>query len=203
MTCIVGYKDKNSNIYLAGDRMAARTNRYEVYTVAHPKVFTKEYNVKFSCYSEKDKLAIGYTTSFRFGQLMEHCLNVPDFEVGKNIITYMVNDFVPALIDLFDKNFYTKKSDAEKMNGGEMLVGMNGTLLKINSDFSVLELTTNYTSCGCGQDYALSTMYTLDKHADLEGEDTVKEAIRTASKFSAYVDDNIDVIKIPYREFNR
>lgn len=82
------------------------------------------------------------------------------------------------------------------MNGGTMLVGFNGDLFTIQNDFAVLEVTNNFVSCGCGQDYALAAMHVMHQSEDYYGEEIVKGAIRTAAKFSAFVDDNIDVLSL-------
>jgi len=114
MTCIVGYKDNRGKIFMAGDRMAANTGRYETYPTAHPKVFYKGVSIAEGDGSYTSKMIIGYTTSFRLGQLMEYKLEIPKFKVGESNMSYMVEKFIPSLIDLIDKNYYGKKSDAEK-----------------------------------------------------------------------------------------
>jgi len=109
MTCIVAYKDID-RIYMGGDDIAAYSDSesYAKRSYAHSKIFTKELKNKTSIKNPDANprpLLIGYTTSFRMGQILEYHFNVPrlDPEVITNNMEYMVKSFVPALYDLFDQ----------------------------------------------------------------------------------------------------
>ena len=63
-------------------------------------------------------------------------------------------------------------------------IGKAGRLFTIQSDYQVAEVADNYTAVGCGQDYALGSLY-----ATLESIPTkrIKLALETAAYFSAAV----------------
>lgn len=198
MTCIVTYKDNDGRIFMAGDRMGGNTARYETSQIANPKVFYKSLTIDQGSHGSRvGKMMIGYTSSFRLGQLLEYKFKAPKYDCGDSPISYMIEKFVPKVIDLYDENYYGKKSDAEKMNGGIILVAFKQKMFKIQNDFAVLEFTDNFMSCGCGSDYALAAMHIMHEDGNWGGESTVRRAILTAAKFSAYVDDTVDVLSLP------
>lgn len=200
MTCIVAYKD-NEKLYMGADGIAANTADYGIYTVKYPKVFKR--SVQFvderkneGRYTNCDML-IGYTTSFRMGQILAYHLKIPDFvrDTYKDTMEYMVKSFIPALMDCFDRHYYGKKEDAEKMNGGTFLIGFNGNIFCIESNFAVLQSTDHFMACGCGKDHALGALYALElTNTDYDPENIVTEAILAASRFSGFVNDNVTIL---------
>ena len=62
MTCIVGL-ESNGKVYIAGDIQGTGGNSKVIHT--QPKVFNKK------------GVLFGYTTSYRFGQILEHNLQDP------------------------------------------------------------------------------------------------------------------------------
>lgn len=103
---------------------------------------------------------IGYTTSFRMGQLLEHQLVVPPQTSQQSDMSYMVNTFIESARKLFkDRGFTQVEQNKEK--GGQYLVGYKGHLYSIESDFQVGEMTDAYDAVGSGSDYALGAMAAL------------------------------------------
>jgi len=207
MTCIVAYKDLYGKIYMGGDDIAAYpdSESYAKRSYAHSKIFTKTLKNDVSIKhpdSNPRPLLIGYTTSFRMGQILEYHFDVPKLnpETISNNMEYMVKSFVPALYELFDDNLYIRKSDASEISGGEFIVAFENNIFTISYDFSVMEFKGPFACVGCGQSYALGALYVASEHMSTKsinvsnGENIVRAAVKAAAKFSGFVGDNITIL---------
>lgn len=146
MTCIVGIVDRDK-VYIGADSLGSNGFTKEVRT--EPKVF------------ENGEYLIGGTTSFRMLNLLQWKFNPPTFKEGDNLHRFMCVEFVDAVRGLFEDNGYCVTT--EDWQSGEFLVGINGRLFKIHSDYQVSE--HEYTSCGSGEYHALGCIYN-DKRKD-------------------------------------
>jgi ATP-dependent protease HslVU (ClpYQ) peptidase subunit len=170
MTCIVGI-EFNDKVLMGGDIQGTGYNNKVVHT--QPKVFNKK------------GVLFGFTTSYRFGQLLEHGLADPvvpedDNEIYRWLITVLIPDIKKAL----------KTGDYEK--GGTCLIGVKGQLWELQDDFSVLRSVKGYTACGSGYEYAMGSMFTTagqrpSLSTQQEYTNAVKAAILTAGTFSPSV----------------
>lgn len=146
MTCIVAV-EHDGKVYMGGD--SAGSNGYSIAIMTEPKVF------------RRGKFLIGYTTSFRMGQLLQHTLKPPALtaEWADNIPGFMVAKFIPAVRKCLSDGGYLKKSD-EVIKGGTFLVGFKGELYVVESDMQVGRVADGYYAVGSGSDLALGSMYT-------------------------------------------
>lgn len=134
MTCIIGLAEKKT-VFMSAD--SAGVAGLDIVTRKDPKVFLN------------GEFLIGYTTSFRMGQILRYSFNPPKPREGINSYEYMCTEFIDALISsLKDKGF--AKVDNNRISGGTFLVGYRGSLFEIDSDFQVGEVLKNYVSVGCG-----------------------------------------------------
>ncbi|RWN55872.1 MAG: hypothetical protein EOR99_35055 [Mesorhizobium sp.] len=129
MTCIVGLVDKGK-VYIGGDSAAIDEQAIEVR--ANRKVF------------RKGDYLLGFTGSFRIGQLLEHSatLHKPEGE----LMQHMVTKLVPAVKDIAGKSMH------------ELIVGCDGRLFKIDSSYAVAEYG-DYVAAGGGEKYALGKLH--------------------------------------------
>lgn len=146
-TCIVGLVDKGK-VYMGGD--SAGVSKLDTTTRADPKVFFKKDGL--------EKMVMGYTSSFRMGQLLRFNLNIPERPRGMDIYEYMVTKFIDSVRKCLKHGGFAKKKDDEE-SGGTFLVGYMGRLFVIYDDYQVGENTYSYNACGCGEDYAMSSLY--------------------------------------------
>jgi ATP-dependent protease HslVU (ClpYQ) peptidase subunit len=147
MTCVVGLVQKG-RIYLGVDSAAVQGWTRRVSQVS--KVF------------RRGPFLIGYTTSFRMGQLLEHHLNVTPQTEKQTDMAYMVTHFIEAVRVLLKEKGFTKvESNTEK--GGQFLVGYRKQLYTIESDFQVGHMNEQFDAIGSGADFALGAMKALDK----------------------------------------
>lgn len=170
MTCIVGIVN-NDNVYIGGDSLGSSTYNKSVRKDA--KVF------------RKGKFLIGFTSSYRMGQLMmSDAFNLRKQNDNEDEFMYMINAFIPALQKLFDKGGFGRQESGEK-SGGTFLIGYKNRLFKIQDDYQVSETIDNYDACGSGQDFALGALAVINNK--ISPEEKIKLALETAEKFSPSV----------------
>ncbi len=169
MTCIVGLVDKG-NIYMGGD--SAGVGGLSISIRSDEKVFVN------------GPFIMGFTTSFRMGQILRYKFVAPKQTTDEDDMAYMVTTFIDAVRKCFGENGFGKTPEKDHNKGGNFLVGYNGTLYSIHDDFQVGKVALQYDACGCGEDIALGSLYST---ADKKPEERVKLALEAASKFSAGV----------------
>jgi len=168
MTCIAGLIDKGI-IYMGAD--SAGVGGLSLHVRADEKVFVR------------DDFIMGFTTSFRMGQLLRYNLQVMPCPKGHEVFEYMVTTFVEAVRKcLKDGGFAEKKDEVEK--GGVFLVGYAGRLFCIESDYQVEEHSLPYTATGCGNDIAMGALFA---NGHLKPEERILQALEAAEQFSAGV----------------
>ena len=178
MTCIVA-KVVDGIIHMAGDKLGS--NGYTKTISQRPKIFK---NCDF---------IIGYTTSFRMGQLLEFTWSPPEKGENQTEDNYIYNTVVGSI-----KNILTSDGFAKDREGGEFLFGYNGKLYHMFNNFSIFEIE-EYTSCGCGADMAIATMYTLSNVnlvEDLSIEGQLSLAIESASSVMTGVSVEYDYLTL-------
>ncbi len=168
MTCIVGLVDKNI-VYIGGD--SAGVAGYSLTVRADEKVFVK------------DGFIMGFTSSFRMGQLLQYNLKIPKYHSDVDIFEYMVTDFINAVRECFKGGGFAQK-DKEEERAGIFLVGFKGKLFKINFDYQVGVPSLPFDVCGCGTDIALGAMYA---NVNLSPKERIIQALEAAEQFSAGV----------------
>jgi len=174
MTCIVGLVDKG-DIYMGGD--SAGVAGLSITIRADEKVFTN------------GEFIMGFTSSFRMGQLLRYKFEAPKQLQSQSDMKYMVTDFIDAVQKCFVEHGFGSKT-----SGGNFLVGYNGNLYNIQSDYQVGLSHKAFESVGCGSDLAMGSMYTS---SGKKPEARVLLALETASMFSIGVAAPFVVLKQP------
>lgn len=147
MTCIVGLATASGVVYMGGDSCAS--DGYMKYPIASPKVF------------RLGEILIGYTTSFRMGQIIQYHLTPPKHQKGETDEEYIVTGLTEAVrLLLKDHGFSTVYNNAE--TAGAFLVGYHGALYKVGGEFQVLRPANGIHACGSGEQFALAAMYALE-----------------------------------------
>lgn len=171
MTCIVGVIEKKK-VWVGSD--SAASDGWHQTAIKQPKVFLLQ-----------NKFLIGYTTSFRMGQILQYSFKPPIHKLGVSIQKYMINHFVNSLRKCYSNYGFAKK-EKEQDKGGECLVGYKGHLFRIQDDYSILESLYDYDSTGSGYMVSLGALYTLSKEHQL-GKKDVEIALSAASNHIATV----------------
>jgi hypothetical protein len=145
-----------------------------------------------------DDFLIGYTTSFRMGQILQYHLRPPEHETVD--MPYMVTKFVPEVRKLLiDHGFATKENNYE--TGGCFMVGCQGQLFTIERSFQVLQSVDRYEAIGCGAPYALGALRSMFpkgiRDPGISLEDSITSALQTAAYFSAGVSEPFSILSLP------
>jgi ATP-dependent protease HslVU (ClpYQ) peptidase subunit len=141
MTCIVGLVEKGV-VHIGGD--SASVSGWTSRITRLPKVF------------RRGPFLIGYTTSFRMGQLLQHSLVVPT-QKDTDDMRFMVTTFVECVRQLL-KEKGVAKIEANAESGGQFLVGYRKRLYSVQSDFQVNEMADGFDAVGSGCEYALGAL---------------------------------------------
>lgn len=167
MTCIVGLA-YGGKVYMGGD--SAATDGWVVRPVQTPKVF------------EVGAFIIGYTTSFRMGEILQYHLEV-QLQREESDHEYMVCQFAEAVRIILKAHGFAKVENNVEQ-GGTFLVGYHGHLYSVDDDFQMTEMVDGYDACGCGREFALGAMKALEERAP---EERIKKALEIAAYFSGAV----------------
>lgn len=168
MTCIVGLA-VDGKVYIGGD--SAGVSGWSLSLRADKKVF------------RNGEFLIGFTTSFRMGQLLAYSFSPPAPRDGQELHAYMATDFVWAVRECLKAGGIAERhNEAEK--GGDFLVGFRGRLFSIESDYQVGEEIGGFAACGCSRDIALGAIVATP---DLPPEKRIGIALSAAERLSAGV----------------
>lgn len=177
MTCIAALVDKGI-IYMGGD--SAGVSGYEMQRRADSKVFIN------------GEFIIGFTSSFRMGQLLRYSFSPPTKKENQDLFKYMVTDFVDAVRNCLKQGGYARIDNNED-TGGTFLVGHYGRLFLIDSDFQVGEMLEPYVAVGCGQPYAVGSLYSTET---LEPNLRIKKSLESAEMFNAGVRSPFNIMQL-------
>lgn len=173
MTCIVGLEHEG-RVYIGGDS-AGVDGRYALTVRADEKVFAR------------DGLVMGFTSSFRMGQLLRYALVLPRQAEGQDDMEFMVTTFVDAVRNCLKAGGFTKVENAQE-EGGSFLVGRKGRLFAIHDDFQVARAALGFDAVGCGDLIAQGAMWANDRNEAIHTpEGRVQNALMAAEQMSAGV----------------
>lgn len=179
MTCIVGIADGKS-VWMGSDSSAVGINYVAI--VADPKVFVVR------------DIAIGYEDSFRMGQLLQDKLKIVPRRKNQAASNYIRRTFTDAVRRTFKIHGFSEIRNHVEI-GGVFLVGYEGHLYEMQSDFSILQFSEYESAIGAGQEYALGSLHTT-KTLPLDPEKRIALALAAAAKYSPNVKPPFNIIKI-------
>lgn len=143
MTLIVGTLHEGQ-VWMACDSIGS--DGFTKMIVKQPKLF------------RKGDLIMGYTDSFRLGQLLEHNLALPSRAVGQEVVPWLITAFVDTLRTCLKNGGYaTFESGTE--GGGNFLIATEGRLFEVQRNYSILESTEPYAAVGSGEYHAYGALH--------------------------------------------
>ena len=167
MTAIVAVTD-GERLCIAGDAAGVSGTTGEIHIRQMPKVFVRE------------GYAMGFTTSFRMGQLLKYEVPLPPYPGSTiDLEEFMVRTFVPMIRTTFTEHGFSKSltrgKRAETMHyeeqgqqtGGRFIVGVRGMLFVIEEDFHVARPQTPYVAIGSGATVAHGVLFALHERQSL------------------------------------
>lgn len=177
MTCIVGI-EKDGKVYMGGDSASANRTEMTVDQSTEPKVFIR------------GDYIMGYTTSWRMGQILRHCGRIPKPpckpESVEELDEFMVKKFIAKVIKIFDKEGFVPEDDHVRSGAGHFLVGTHGRLYTVQPDWQCLHLSRKWAAVGCGEQFALGSLYATSG-TNWRAETKIREALKAAAYYSAGV----------------
>jgi|ERR1035437_170406 hypothetical protein len=177
MTVIAAVVDKGS-VYMGGD--SAGVAGLSISIRSDEKVF---HNGPF---------LIGFTSSYRMGQILRYKYQPPKQVYGQDDMSYMCTDFIDSLRGCYAGNGFGKIPDRDNNEGGTFLVGYNGVLYMVAGDFQVGIPAVQYDAVGCSADIALGALHATKGK---KPEDRVKASLEAAATFSAGVAGPFTILK--------
>lgn len=169
MTCIVAVPDGEGGVVVGGD--SAAVGGWYLRTRADAKVF------------ERGPFVMGFTTSFRMGQVLRYQLDVPPQMDDQDDAEFMSTTFVDAVRSCLDEAGWRKKEN-DREEGGTFLVGYRGTVYEVQADFQVGSYLSGVGACGCGREAALGALHATEGRPPAE---RVRTALEAAEALSAGV----------------
>lgn len=167
MTCIVGLVD-SGRVWMGGDSAAD----WDLTVRADRKVF------------RNGAYLMGFTTSFRMGQLLRHGFSPPaPPALPADLEAFMATTFIDAVRERLKAGGWASKNN-ERETGGDFLVGALGRLFRIASDYQVGENIDGWAAVGCGDQVAHGALFAS---RDRPAMDRIVLALTAAERFSAGV----------------
>jgi len=165
MTCIVGLETEQGVIIGADSAASAG---WDGWVTRLKKVF------------RRGDFLIGYTSSFRMGQLLQYKLDVSVQKEGQEDLEFLTTTFIDAVRTCLKDGGFAKVENLVEQ-GGRFLVGYRGKLYVVSSDFQVNMSRDGYQAVGCGASYALGNLL---NSGDLLPKVRVRQALKAAAHFS-------------------
>lgn len=185
MTVVIGIVHDDGSISLGAD--SADVSGYDITPRKDEKVFSKA------------PFVMGFTSSFRMGQLLQNSLTVPVQREDQDVWQFMTTTFVDAVRLCLKNGGYAKVKDGEE-SGGTFLVGYRGRLFFIDNDFQVGESLDKYAAVGCGDTIALGALCAT-RNLCIDPAVRMSSALYAAERYSAGVRSPFNfVYQVPYKE---
>lgn len=172
MSYVVGLATENK-VFIGADSVST-TPLFDVQILKNEKVF-----------KNRDFL-IGYSGSFRLGQILQYSFTIPKLNENEDLYEYMIKKFVEYMRMCLKEFGCSKISDNEEEYGGSILVGYKNRLFNVEPDFHISESITNYNAIGCGFRSALGALHALND-LNLPPEIKVRKALMASEAYNASV----------------
>lgn len=174
MTCIVGLVE-NGKVYLGADSLGSNESFFKNIRT-DKKVFTN------------GPFIMGFTTSFRMGQILQYKLVPPKQKRGQTDMNFMVTSFIDSVMACFEKNKFTPKEEGDSSAvGGTFIVGYKNNLYMIQDDFQVSTTEDPFMAVGCGMHLALGSLHSTKSLIKNDPHRKIVLALEAASAYSAGV----------------
>ena len=176
MTCVVGI-ESIEGVTIGVD--SASSNGHTVHPSASGKLF------------RNGPLLLGFTTSWRMGQLLRYSMYVPTLDTW-DVDRWMATTFIDTVRrTLKDGGWASLKDGAEE--GGTFLVGIAGRLYTVHGDYQATRSGHGYNSVGSGSTVALGALHSA---ADKPAHERAIAALTAAAEHVTSVAAPFEVVTI-------
>lgn len=165
MTCVVGL-EHGGRVWIGAD--SAAVSRERLRSRGDPKAF------------RLGPYVIGFTTSFRMGDVLRYAFKPPP-PPPRNLDRFMATTFVDAARSAF-REAGIASTNAGVESCGAFLVGANGRLFTVESDYQVGIERAGYHAVGAGDQPALGALYATSQWKDPRAR--IRTALEAAERFA-------------------
>lgn len=185
MTCIAAYAEQDRGVALAADSGAVGDS---LSRHAHTdKLVVKEVGFDLADGLSKShvehEVAFGFTTSWRFGNLLSKRLTGAAVSGGfhTDLEAWVVSALVPKARALLGEAGYLEVKN-ERERGGMCLVGISDALFQINENFGVCRV--DWTCIGAAHEIGTGALGALARGSEQKTpNEMVREAVRVATEY--------------------
>lgn len=178
MTCVLGLVH-DGKVFMAGDSAAIDAESMAITVSAGRKVFHRMHTRHYS-------LVLGYSGSFRAGEVLKHAVEVPAYGRTSDIERYIVTKFVPAVRAAFVDATIEDAANSTY----PFLVGISGRLFAVDSDYHAMESLRGFAAVGQGAPWAEAVLAVTRG----DPERRLRRALGVAEEFCAGVRGPFDVV---------
>ncbi len=171
MTCIVGLVDGDT-VWIGGDSAGVNSN-WDLTVRTDEKVF------------RNGSFLMGFTSSFRMGQLLRFQLKPPEHPARMATMRYMSTIFIDSVRECLKKGGYIHIKD-EVEQGGTFLIGYRGELWGVHSDFQISRPWDHFDAVGSGAELARGALFAT-RHGSLGPKERATVALKAAERMNAAV----------------
>ena len=173
----------DKKVWMGGDSAAADVSTLSLSLRRAPKVFVN------------GPFVMGFTDSFRMGQLLQHGFSQPDRVSGTSDEKYMATSFVDGVRSCLKAGGYARREN-EVESGGTFLVGYHGRIFEVHSDYQVGESLADFDAVGSGFELCLGALHATEEMVMEPGVRLVL-ALRAAERFSMGVRSPFTIAREP------
>jgi hypothetical protein len=150
MTCIVALVHEG-HVYFGADSLTVSVPSQYHSGVSQtvrkePKIFRKQ------------DITFGYNGDVRMGQILTYLFEFPEYVPGKDKVVYLVQEFIPALMECLKKHEYPTDD-----LGGGILLALGGEIFHIGSSFGICGTKNTYDSIGKASQVALGSLHATEQ----------------------------------------
>ena len=170
MTCVVAMAT-DKGVMMGADSCAGLWHQAGV--VRQPKV------------ARVGEYLIGVCGSFRMLQLLHHGIDAAAHNPKQDIFAHLLHVFVPEVRTVFrEAGFSLVENNSEA--GGHFLVAHGQRIFHVQSDYSVLEYEDPYAAIGCGEEWAIGSLF-AQREMRASTKEKLMTALEAATRYSSYV----------------
>lgn len=176
MTCIIGLQE-NGKAWVGGD--SAAVDGWRVTETGLQKVF------------RVGQYVIGYTDSFRMGQLLQYQVEYP--YCPEPTEGFMVKEFIEPIRKAL-KDFGYSKIESNQETAGNFIVGVKGRIFEIEEDLQINYSADGIRATGSGFAFALGAMRAFDL---LDPVNRITRSLEISAYFNGRVKPPYIVMEVP------
>lgn len=196
MTCTLAITD-GKKVILAGD--SAAVGGKELRLRADTKVF------------QNGSYGIGFTTSFRMGQILRYETELPEPPPGlgsDELERFLVTEVIPVIRQSFADHGFAKSARFNSPGepniteegqdfGGLFLLGVAGQIFEIRQDYHLARPAAPFSAVGAGAPIALGALHALQEVPHLSLRDRANLALESAEAYSSAVRAPYHFVELP------